>query len=74
MSFTLSDLGVGKRAFLGKFSVSPLHRKLLSMGFLPGQAVSVLRRLPLHGSLYVKVDSRHMAMRYEEAEQILVKL
>ncbi|NND05070.1 MAG: ferrous iron transport protein A [Saprospiraceae bacterium] len=74
MCAKLSQLEVGRPAFLGKFSVSPLHRKLLSMGFLPGQAVSVLRRLPLNGSLYVKVDSRHMALRHNEADQILVKL
>ncbi len=74
MSFKLSDLHIGKQAFLDTFAISPLHRKLLSMGLLPGQTVSVVRRLPLNGSLYVKIENRHVALRYSEARQIDVKL
>ena len=74
MSFRLSELRVGTQAILDKYSISPLHKKLLSMGLVPGQKISVMRKLPMHGNLYVRIDGRHVAFRYEEAEQILVKV
>ncbi len=69
----LSDLTIGVGAILDGFSVSPLHKKMLSMGLSPGQSISVLRKVPLGGSLYVKIDDRHVAFRYAEAQQISVK-
>ena len=73
MFLKLSELEVGIKAVLDDYEVSPLHKKLLTMGLVPGQEVSVLRKLPLHGSLYVRIDNRNVALRYEEANQISVR-
>ena len=73
MLLRLSELKVGIKAILEEYSVSPLHNKLLTMGLRPGHAVSVLRRLPLHGGLYIRIDNRNIAIRYEEAAQIKVR-
>jgi Fe2+ transport system protein FeoA len=70
----LSDLRIGTLAVLDHFPVSPLHRKMLSMGMLPGQQISVVRKVPLRGSLYVKVNDRLIALRFREAQNIMVHL
>ena len=44
------------------------------MGFSPGDAVLVKRKMPWHGNLYVKIGERSVAMRYDEAEQVQVVL
>jgi len=74
MAMKLCDLMVGKEAILESFGVSQLHMKMLSMGVAPGQSVAVIRKLPLGGNLYIRVDGRSLAMRYEEAHQILVRI
>jgi Fe2+ transport system protein FeoA len=74
MALRLSDLEIGKTATLDGFSVSLLHRKMLSMGVSPGQSIAVIRRLPLKGNLYVKINGRNLAFRHEEANQILVRV
>lgn len=74
MFSTLSDLEVGKVGVLDTYAISPLHKKMLSMGLLPGQSIAVLRRLPFKGSLYVQIDGRNLAFRHEEAKQIRVKI
>lgn len=74
MSVKLSELAIGKSAILDGFSISQLHKKMLSMGVSPGQSISVLRRLPLKGNLYVKINGRAIAFRHEEASQILVRV
>jgi Fe2+ transport system protein FeoA len=74
MSLKLSDLAIGKSATLDGFSISLLHKKMLSMGVSPGQSIAVIRKLPLKGNLYVKVNGRTLAFRHEEANQILVRV
>lgn len=74
MPVKLSDLAIGKAAILDGFSISQLHKKMLSMGVSPGQSISVVRRLPLKGNLYVKINGRALAFRHEEATQILVRV
>jgi ferrous iron transport protein A len=73
MPLRLSDLAIGKSAVLDGFSISQLHKKMLSMGVSPGQSISVVRKLPLKGNLYVRINGRALAFRYEEANQILVR-
>ena len=74
MSLKLSDLQIGKLATLDGFSVSLLHKKMLSMGVSPGQSIAVVRKLPLRGNLYVRINGRNLAFRHEEATQILVRV
>jgi len=74
MAMKLCDLKVGKKAILESFGVSQLHMKMLSMGVTPGQSIAVVRKLPLEGNLYIRIDGRSLAMRHEEAHQILVRI
>lgn len=74
MPVKLSELAIGKAAILDGFAISQLHKKMLSMGVSPGQSISVVRRLPLKGNLYVKINGRAIALRHEEANEILVRV
>ena len=73
-SIKLSELTPGRQAVLSDFEVSKLHQRLLSMGFTPGAVVRVMRRIPWKGNLYVEIAGRSLALRYAEAERILVSI
>ena len=66
----LANLPVGKPAILADFETTLLHKQLLTMGVKPGQTVEVVRKLPFRGSLYVRIQDRHLAIRQSEALQI----
>ena len=68
----LSELKVGQQAVLADFQISRLHQRLLAMGITPGSTARVMRRLPWQGNLYVEIGGRNLALRFAEAEQILV--
>jgi Fe2+ transport system protein FeoA len=44
----------------------------MSMGILPGKSISLIRRVPFGGGLYVKVVGQNFAIRAEEARSILI--
>ena len=73
-SIKLTDLAPGKQAVLADFKVSRLHQRMLSMGFTPGTMVRVMRRIPWQGNLYVEIGGRNLALRFQEAEQIIVNV
>ncbi len=68
----LCDLPVGHEAVLDVFGESPVHVQLLCMGIHPGSRVTVVRRLPRRGNLYLSVGSRAIVLRNSEAEMINV--
>lgn len=47
-------------------------RRVLEMGLIPGQKISVLKRAPLKDPLEPKLKSYHIALRVSEAEKIHV--
>lgn len=73
-SLKLTELQIGKPAILADFAVSRLHQRLLSMGFFPGAAIRVMRRLPWRGNLYVNIDDRNIVLRFSEAALIGVTI
>ena len=71
---TLCDLQAGESACIKSFSECYCAGKLLSMGFTPGQHLSVLRKVPFGGSLYVTFADRTLALRANEARQVTVTI
>lgn len=63
---------IGSSATLAAFGTSPLHLHLLAMGIQPGMRVTLVRRFPMKGNLYVQVGTRHLVMRNDEASQLEV--
>lgn len=47
-------------------------RRILEMGFIPGEKISIVRRAPLRDPLELKLKNYHLALRVSEAEKIHV--
>jgi ferrous iron transport protein A len=68
----LSDLKVGGEGKIHKYTDDVIASKLLSMGVLPGKSVRLVRRIPFGGGLYIKVEDHNIAVREEEAKNIVL--
>lgn len=69
---TIQDMQEGSNGWVLEFTNDLIAGRMLSMGVLPGSAVSVIRRAPFSGGVYVKVDGNNMVMRCNEAKCILL--
>ena len=65
-----SEMPIGTDANLEAFGTTPLHLHLLAMGIGPGMKVTLVRRFPMRGNLYVKIGNRHLVMRNTEGLQL----
>ena len=70
---TLTSLKPGVKAIVDSFSDHYVGGKLLSMGILPGSKVEIVRKSPLGGSIYTKVNNSLVALRKEEAACIMLR-
>lgn len=72
--FSLADLRVGDRATVRfvRNCAPDLRAKLLSMGLVDGQEVEVLHFAPLGDPMTIRVLGFHLALRLNEAAQVVV--
>ncbi len=72
---TLSGIPVGQLAILDDFSHNQsVYFKLISLGLLPGDQITVMSRAPFGGPISLKHGSdTYFALRRSEALQIAVK-
>lgn len=61
----------GKITSIG--SIGPLKRRLMDMGVLVGEEVSVMKVAPLGDPIEVKIKSYNLSLRKKEAEGIEVE-
>ncbi len=54
-------------------AVGPLKRRLMDMGILVGERVSVIKVAPLGDPIEVRVKSYSLSLRKKEAEGIMVE-
>lgn len=71
---TIAHLKIGERAIIKEFSVDLVPLKLLEMGCLPGNEVSLVQLAPFKDPLYVTINGSHLAIRKETAAQIEIEL
>lgn len=71
---TIADLHKGERAIIKEFSLDLVPLKLLEMGCLPGNEVSLVQTAPFHDPLYLNINGSHLAIRKETASQIIIEL
>jgi len=71
---TIADLRKGERAVIKNFSVDLVPLKLLEMGCLPGNEVSLVQTAPFHDPLYLNINGCYLAIRKETAAQIEIEL
>lgn len=71
---TIADLNKGQRATIKEFSVDLVPLKLLEMGCLPGNEVSLVQTAPFRDPLYLNINGSHLAIRKATAAQIEIEL
>jgi len=70
----MGKLAVGSRAQIVELTGSgKLQRRMLSMGFVPGAEIMVIREAPLGDPLQYRVKRANIALRQDEANTLLVK-
>lgn len=68
----LSQLAIGESAMIVQVKDMQLGCKLITMGFVPGNSVKVVRKAPFGKTLYIKSGTHSIALRKSEAQNIEV--
>ena len=71
---TLANLKEGQEGVIYEFTNDLMASKLLSMGVLPGKLLRLIRRVPFGGGLYIKIEDHNIALRLEEAKNIVLDM
>lgn len=74
MTLTLAQLQRKQKAVIRDFNVDEIPLKLIEMGCLPGNEVTLLQVAPFGDPLYVTVNDSHVAIRLETAKEICVEI
>jgi len=69
----LSEIKAGKRVLILGFAHDDIPLKMLEMGLLPGNEIFVKRFAPLGDPMHIEVSGYDLALRKDEAKQILVE-
>ena len=72
MNKKLSELKLGQKAVIKSFGTLEIHLKLMEMGCLPGEEISVEQVAPLGDPVSVSVAGYTLSLRLDEAEHIIV--
>ncbi len=70
---SIASLKIGQRAIIKDFSVDVVPLKLLEMGCLPGNEVTLIQAAPFSDPLYLTINGSHLAIRKEMASQIEIE-
>lgn len=70
---SLGDLAIGDTAIISGYTDVAPARRLLEMGFVPGNAVTAVRKAPLGDPIEFFVMGGRVSMRRVDAAEILVR-
>ena len=70
---SLDQLALGQKALIKSIETDFLPLKLIEMGCLPGNEISLLYLAPFQDPMYLKIYEAHLAIRKEVARYIMVK-
>lgn len=70
---TISDLKKGETAIIKNTSSDDIPLKLLEMGCLPGNQVTLLQIAPLSDPIYLNINGSFLAIRKETASLISIE-
>ena len=68
----LSQVKIGSKVKIKSFEKHEITLKLMEMGCLPEEDVTVWKKAPLGGPIYVLVSGYSLSLRIDEADQIIV--
>lgn len=74
MSTTVAHLKRGETAIIKEFDEIDVPLKLLEMGCLPGNRVTMMQSAPFKDPIYLDINGTHLAIRRETAIKIRVEL
>jgi ferrous iron transport protein A len=69
----LADLKQGEESIIDSFSDTEMSLKLMEMGCLPGEKVSIERRAPLGDPIAISISGYLLSVRKDEADTVLVQ-
>ena len=69
----LSELKTGEKGRISGFETSELELKLMEMGCIPGETVTVEKVAPLGDPISIRVAGYSLSLRKNEANQILLE-
>lgn len=70
----LTELPYKRKAIIKSFGQTELYVKLLEMGCIPEEEISVELTAPLGDPIAINVAGYHLSLRNNEAENILVEI
>jgi ferrous iron transport protein A len=69
----LSQLPVGKKGIIKEFTDLEMSLKLMEMGCLPGEEITVERVAPLGDPIAVNISGYMLSLRKQEASTIILQ-
>lgn len=73
MQKRLSEISAGERVRITSFEEDEIVLKLMEMGCLPGEIISVEKIAPLGDPISILVSGYHLSLRIDEASKIFVE-
>ena len=74
MNTKLSQLKPGQKAVIKDFDNQEIHLKLMEMGCLPGEQITVEQRAPLGDPVSINIAGYTLSLRLNEADHIIVSV
>jgi len=69
----LSEITVGSKVIIRAFENEDLYLKLMEMGCIPGEIITVEKIAPLKDPISILVAGYTLSLRINEAESIIVE-
>jgi ferrous iron transport protein A len=69
----LSEIQIGKKVIIKSFEDDDIYLKLMEMGCVPGEIVTVDQVAPFKDPISITVAGYRLSLRLNEAENILVE-
>ena len=73
MLIKLSELEIGQIATIRQFEDDEIFLKLMEMGFIPGEKVSIEQVAPLGDPIAILIAGYQVSLRLNEASKIMVE-
>jgi ferrous iron transport protein A len=70
----LSQIAIGKKAVIRSFEKDEIFLKLMEMGCVPGESVSIDLVAPLGDPISISIAGYSLSLRLEEADMIWVEV
>ncbi|MDG1064565.1 MAG: FeoA family protein [Flavobacteriaceae bacterium] len=74
MMTTIAALKKGETGIIRDVQLDQIPLKLLEMGCLPGNEVTLVQTAPFNDPLYLNINGSHLAIRKEVAAQIFIDI